>query len=311
MTGGSSPRPGPGVPAGEPDRQEPSDEPNLPFRWDLARREQLGRLVEGRDGHQSDLTGLEECAAKVLARSDDADMWFVGRSADSVFDYLSGALLGTSYADRLHLLPFSLRWGRGDLTPYQVKRFRINLRSLGLDPDRLARRRRPVAFVDLVDRGGTYGNLFALLREWIDDEGAQWDVIRLKLRFVGIVWRSGRGFKTERWHQQAGWTAQLPPRAVVNVSVDYGLASMLAGWQAKATSSFTPDDWVRPVRPGRATATGSSTPWPRRCGCSTTAATRPSATPWFGGWPPSPRSRTPGCAPSPWSCAPSRGGTRC
>jgi hypothetical protein len=25
---------------------------------------------------------------------------------------------------------------------------------------------------------------------------------------------------------------------------------MLAGWQAKATSSFTPDDWVRPVRPG-------------------------------------------------------------
>ena len=165
MTGGSSPRPGPGVPAGEPDRQEPSDEPNLPFRWDLARREQLGRLVEGRDGHQSDLTGLEECAAKVLARSDDADMWFVGRSADSVFDYLSGALLGTSYADRLHLLPFSLRWGRGDLTAYQVKRFRINLRSLGLDPDRLARRRRPVAFVDLVDRGGTYGNLFALLRE--------------------------------------------------------------------------------------------------------------------------------------------------
>jgi len=88
------------------------------------------------------------------------------------------------------------------------------------------------------------------LREWIYDEGAQWDVIRLKLRFVGIVWRSGRGFKTERWHQHAGWTAQLPPRAVVNVSVDYGLASMLAGWQAKATSSFTPDDWVRPVRLG-------------------------------------------------------------
>jgi hypothetical protein len=101
-------------------------EPNLPLRWDLHRRERLGLLVARHPGARADLTwleGLPACAAKVLARSGDADIYFVGRSADSVFDYLSGALLGTSGHDRLHLLPFSLRWAsdRRELTGYQVK----------------------------------------------------------------------------------------------------------------------------------------------------------------------------------------------
>jgi hypothetical protein len=126
----------------------------------------------------------------------------------------------------------------------------VNLTALGLDPHSLARRRRPVAFADMVDTGGTFANLFAVLRAWVDDEGAQWDVIRTKLRFVGLVSRSTRGFKTWRWHQRAAWTAQLPPGAIVNVSAEPALIQVMAGLQPKLTSSFEPEDWARPARPG-------------------------------------------------------------
>lgn len=34
-----------------------------------------------------------------------------------------------------------------------------------------------------------YGTLYALLRDWADDEREPWDVIRRKIRFIGVVSR--------------------------------------------------------------------------------------------------------------------------
>jgi hypothetical protein len=40
----------------------------------------------------------------------------------------------------------------------------------GITPFRLARRRRPATFVDVVHTGLTFGELYELLRRWIADE---------------------------------------------------------------------------------------------------------------------------------------------
>ena len=78
---------------------------NLPFRWDVA-RDQLGTLLDGVP--EPDLWFADElvvCTARILARSGDGDLRFVGRSLDSVYDLLTGALGETSWRGRMAQLP--------------------------------------------------------------------------------------------------------------------------------------------------------------------------------------------------------------
>src|SRR5688572_2522645 len=83
-----------------------------PFRWDLTRRNQLGKLIEGEKAQTYDAFSdqLLHCCARVLALGGDSDLVFVGRSPESIFDHLSGLLLDTSWFDRLELLHFSMRF---------------------------------------------------------------------------------------------------------------------------------------------------------------------------------------------------------
>ena len=82
-----------------------------PFRWDIKRREQLGSLVDVPVEYPFPglIPGLRHACARILALSEDSDLVFVGRSPESFFDYLSGMLLGTSWAGRLCLLNVSMR----------------------------------------------------------------------------------------------------------------------------------------------------------------------------------------------------------
>jgi hypothetical protein len=221
-------------------------EPIRPFRWDVGGGAQLGSLLD--DVPPPDLWFLDElvaCAARVLARSADGDLYFVGRSLDSMYDLLTGALRGTSREDRARLLPLSL-WGTWATrpSPAELAQLRTNFAAEGLDPRALGQRRHPVVFVDFVSSGGTFEGLFELLREWIDTERAQWDVIRRKLRFVGITRRKHTSPNTWRWQQQAEWTAQLPPSAIKNVSMDAAVWHYFGDTQPKATISFRPYLWL-------------------------------------------------------------------
>jgi hypothetical protein len=227
----------------------PSDspEPTRPFRWNLATGDRLGLALDRSLAPQLHyLDELIECAGRVLARSDDADLFFVRRSADSVFDLLTGALADTSWRDRLHRLPLSLSGRSIELSPAQVRQLRVNIDAEGLSPYALARRRRPVAFVDLVYTGGTYENLYRQLRSWIDDESAQWDVIRTKLRFIGITGREKTSPNTWRWQQHAEWTRELPPSAISNVSIHPFVWSLFGNRQEKIQPSFHRHRWVDP-----------------------------------------------------------------
>jgi len=221
-------------------------EPIRPFRWDLAGRARLGSLLD--EVPAPDLWFLDElvaCAARVLARSGDGDLYFVGRSMDSLYDLLTGALQETSWSERLRLLPLSL-WGTAvtPLAPREVHQLRVNLAADGLEPQALARRRRPVVFVDLVASGGTLGEFFRLLREWVDEEHAQWDVIRLKLRFLGVTQRKHTSPNTWRWWHAADWAAELPPSAIKNVSMRADVWTYFGDAQPKATVSFRPYRWL-------------------------------------------------------------------
>ncbi|GAB3731213.1 hypothetical protein GCM10027598_54040 [Amycolatopsis oliviviridis] len=212
---------------------------NRPYRWDLVRPDQLGTLVE-RAGKPSlwFLDELIECAAKVIARAGDADLYFVGRSADSVHDLLSG----TPWRDRIHQLPLSFAGIREGLTAADVARLRANLTAAGLSPHDLARGR-PKVFVDLVYTGRTFTELYRLLRDWIDDEREAWSIIRGRLRFLGITIREDTSPSAFRWQQHFDWPAELPANGVRNISLEWPVWHYFGDVQAKLTASFPRPRW--------------------------------------------------------------------
>lgn len=223
-------------------------EPNPPFRRDIPGGARTGSLTDGTDHDHSYVDVLAECAAKVLARSADGDLFFVGRSPDSLYDLLSGVLADTGHRGRLHRLPLSLYSADGeDLTPDERAQLRVNLSASGISPQSLAARDRPVVFTDLVARGSTFGNLHRELRAWIDEERAAWNVIRRRVRYLGITGRKHTSPNTWRWQQHAEWTDDLPPSAVRNVSIDGFLWGRLGNSQPKTEHSFRRARWSDPA----------------------------------------------------------------
>lgn len=224
--------------------------PTPPYRWDLTAPDQLGSLLHALPQPKLWFLGeLTECAAKVVARSGGGDMYFVGRSADSVFDLLSGAAAETAWRDRLHHLPLSLAWDSTAMSPEEVVTLRAHLSAVGLAPAALARARRPVVLVDLVYVGRTFRRLYRAIRHWVDDDREAWSVVRTKLRFVGITERAQTSPNTWRWQQHAAWTREIPARAVVNVSVSPPLWDYLGNVQHKLTRSFHRGHWTTSLGP--------------------------------------------------------------
>ncbi|MGZ0146451.1 hypothetical protein ACXJJ3_05225 [Kribbella sp. WER1] len=222
-------------------------EANRPFRWDLIRPDNLGSLLD--DVQIWELFFLDDlirCAARVLGQCGDGELYFVGRSVDSLFDLLSGALADTEWCSRLHPLPLSLFGSDGQaFTGGELRQLRTNLAADGLAPAKLMRGR-PTVFVDLVHEGSTFENLYAVLRRWADDEHAQWDVIRRQVRFVGITARKKTSPNTWRWQQHAGFAAELPASAIRNVSLDARLWSYFGDYQYKTAASFRRTRWTDP-----------------------------------------------------------------
>src|SRR3954452_19311282 len=68
--------------------------PVVPFRWDVTRRERLGRLIDGpaADSYAEFVPDLRACCARVVqaaarmaGRAGQADLLLVGRSPESLF----------------------------------------------------------------------------------------------------------------------------------------------------------------------------------------------------------------------------------
>lgn len=154
---------------------------------------------------------------------------------------LSGLLLGTSWDDRLSLLNISLGWwSPGGEQPRLLHPY---LAEVGLEPDALARRERPVALIDVVDTGATFGDLVEIIADWARRENVEWRAVARKLRIVGVTWREKTSPKTWRWQQHAEWVERLPLSEIKNVSAPSRFVSFLATDAPKTSSSFRSDRW--------------------------------------------------------------------
>jgi hypothetical protein len=225
----------------------------VPFRWDVRRREQLGRLVDAppppRTWNPTPFTALlpevRACSVRVLARAGDARLVFVGRSPENLFDYLTGALADTRWADRCDLLSISIPWGdvHGFLSRPMVEALRAHFRALGLSPAEIASAPRPVALVDWVSSGTTFGSISATLATWAREERVDVNAVRRRLRFVGITSQGKNSPNAWRWFQRVEWAGDYPRSALRGVSVPGWFWSYLGSSQDKTMRSNSAEHW--------------------------------------------------------------------
>ena len=220
-----------------------------PFRWNLASQNHIGRLAEGEKAHVYDefFEHVLPCCAKILSFAGDCDLLFVGRSPESIFDHLSGLLFDTSWSDRISLLQFSMRYvDEKSISRESIEGIRSYMHKLDLHPDGLSARERPVAFIDLVASGETFGRLITLLYNWANEVQADWNAVKRRVRLIGITERTKTSPKTWRWQQHVSWRHLLTQSAIKNVSIPRELWLYLGNTQEKVTKSFTPRRWADP-----------------------------------------------------------------
>ncbi len=223
---------------------------NIPFRWDIMRREQLGRLVHT---HRDSLlpethfvSDLEQCCTRIVALCGDADLVFVGRSPESIFDLLSGLLSSTSWRTRCSLLNMSIHEPTDQIArhyPGAVAAAHEQFTWLHLAPAHIATRVRPVTLVDIVFTGETFGALADFYLSWARESGVDVNAIKRRLRFLGLTCRTKSSPNTWRWQQHAQWTRQFRPNQIKNVSIAPNLYTYLAAWQPKTVRSNPPWRW--------------------------------------------------------------------
>ena len=229
-----------------------------PFRWDITRREQLGSLVHGdaAETYPEFVEDLRHCCARVVAAAGDARLVFVGRSPESIFDYLSGALAETSWIDRLTLFNIALRRVENPQnvpSKHALAAEKEQIAALGLDPLSIATAPAPVALIDLIATGETIGAVIALLLDWAAEAGVDSEAVRRRLRVVGITGRGKNSPNTWRWQQRSPWASKFRRSALRGVSIPWRLWDYLGNWQQKVSRTnpawrWADDEMHRPPR---------------------------------------------------------------
>ena len=220
-----------------------------PFRWDIKRREQLGGLADGEisSAYQMFVDELRVCASRLVSFSEDGLICFVGRSPESLFDYLSGVFDGTSKADNIVILNISNRFE----SILRIKRQRpLTYRSLkehftecSISPSEIIQRKRKTFFADVVAAGGTFEQIAAFLIDWAQEENLNIKDLRLKFGFLGITWRTKTSPNTWRWSQKSDWVNDLQIKNIKNISIPGTLWDYLGNRQAKVGKTNPPDSW--------------------------------------------------------------------
>ena len=231
------------------------------FRWNVARREQLGRLVDVEPpplpaklvdttpDRGAFVDELRRCCAQVISAAGDSRLVFVGRSPESLYDYLAGAFAGTSWSDRLVMLNVSFLRCDGHWTglePAPRAAVAEQFRELGLDPLGIASSRRPIALIDLICGGGTFESLTTLLTTWagsIDvDDRAVYD----RLRIVGITRYYPPRIAPTSW-KCMDWAKRFRSRALKGISVPDWFWTYLGDDQPKVSRSNPSWCWADPT----------------------------------------------------------------
>lgn len=220
-----------------------------PFRWNIAKKEQLGGLLEvpTQKAYPSYEDQLLECSAKIVARSSERKIVFVGRSPENIFDFLSGIFQETSRESKIDLLNISNRFREineiKNTLPSAFQALKEHFFEVGISPDQIIAEPKGICFCDLVASGGTFKNIFYFLEEWAKQDGSDFPGITNKLGFIGITQRTKNSPNTWRWQQNAGWVKQHNKLTVKNVSVPASLWDYLGNRQVKVAKTNYPERW--------------------------------------------------------------------
>ena len=227
-----------------------SDSGCRPFRWNIAKPEQLGRLLDGAEieTYRGFYTDLRTVAAKVVARAGDSELVFVGRSGENIFDYLNGLFDGVNGSPVLKLLQFSC-------PPYDVpvlaKQHPREMKALldyfcmeRSDPASIASTGAQVRFIDLVNTGASFTIIFSLLKYWSRTQSVNWNTVRKRIGFIGITCQGKNSPNTWRWQQRRSWVAELEKSSIKNVSIPMRQWTWIGNHDEKATPSHTLERWV-------------------------------------------------------------------
>lgn len=221
-----------------------------PFRWNLAKKEQLGKLIEGEraETHKSYDTELKQSAAKLLAFSKNAKLIFVGRSPENYYDYLSGVLTHSSYQNKLHYLNMSNRYQSiKDLKlnqPQAYQALKNHFAELGISPQSILEPKQKICFVDLVSSGGTFEALFEFMQSWTNELNLDFKQVKAKISFLGITYRTKNSPNTWRWQQRASWVKEQQVKNIKNLSISADLWHYLGNWQDKVSPTNPPEKWA-------------------------------------------------------------------
>ncbi len=215
----------------------------VPFRWNLAKREQLGRLVGDEPWPAVPyLDELREISAKVVARAGDADLVFVGRSPEKLFDYLSGVFGETRAKERLTLFQLSHHDSRAD-GPAEMVWLGGYLIAERLSPHQIVERDRPIRFVDLVAWGGTFHFVLALMQWWAKEYEVPWNECARRIGFIGLTRQEKNSPNTWRWYQKPPWSTKARDIPASSVSISSMMWDVLCNDEPKVTHSFPNRLW--------------------------------------------------------------------
>lgn len=194
-------------------------------RWRLDRPAELGSILDDAPPatYGEFLDDLRLCAARMVALADAADLVFVGRSTESVHDYLDGLFAGLDGVPALSLMPLSGAsyishrdglYRRSATHPA----LRAHLHRFGLSPRALLSRG-SVRLVDLVSGGGTMQFVIDAIRLWSEASRLDWRRVRRRLGIVAMTWSRSTSPNAERWWQDDFWRDALPAGAIASVSM--------------------------------------------------------------------------------------------
>lgn len=231
----------------------------IPFRWQVNNKSALGKLLDENFTYDSVYhTDLQQLTASILAFSDDAQLCFVGRSLDNVYDYLSGLYANTPRENDNTCLNISL-WGLSlkkieKQHPNSIQLLKNHCDALSLNPKDILQNNRPTCIVDVVCEGGTYEEIYHFYIEWAGALGINIKDFAKKLRFIGVTARGKNSPNAWRWQQHYEWTSNLKAQQIKNVSVDGRYWSHIADIQVKSTNSNQPKNWSIKSAPNYAEA---------------------------------------------------------
>lgn len=220
-----------------------------PFRWDISRTEQLGKLTVGErsESYSGFIDELQTCVSRTLSFSEDGYLVFVGRSPESLFDYLSGLLCKTAKSNHIvHLNISNRETSILDIkknNPDSYRALLLHFEECLISPNHILSRTKRTYFLNLVHSGGTFGNIAEFLFSWAQDEHINLKSFRDKIGFLGITMRTKNSPNTWRWQQNVEWVNRLGIKHIKNISAPRSLWEYLGNTQDKVSKSNRPISW--------------------------------------------------------------------